>query len=131
LKTTITPSPAYRSSVPLYLMMISPMAAWFIALVTISGNTNINAPTNGQSLHTRRHWFAAKNPSWRSRTRSWTPHGTPPKGATGRRVKRKKMQIWGLYSRRAKALTQLHSSCGICSWRGPIHPTIRVRVLRS
>ena len=28
LKTTITPSPAYRSSVPLYLMMISPMAAW-------------------------------------------------------------------------------------------------------
>jgi hypothetical protein len=29
LKTTITPSPAYRSSVPLYLMIFSPTAAWY------------------------------------------------------------------------------------------------------
>ncbi len=62
--------------------------------------------TNGQSLHTRRHWFEAKNPSRRSRTRSWTPHGTPPKEAAAHRVIHKKMQIRALWSRRAKALTQ-------------------------
>ena len=28
--------------------------------VTIGGNTNNDAATNGQSLHTRRHWFAAR-----------------------------------------------------------------------
>jgi hypothetical protein len=30
---------------------------------------------------TRRHLFATKNASWRFRTRSWTPHGIPPKEA--------------------------------------------------
>ena len=54
--------------------------------VTISDNTNSTAATNGQSLHTHRRWFAAKNLSWRSRTRSWTPHGTPPKEASAHRV---------------------------------------------
>jgi hypothetical protein len=29
LNTAITPSPAYRSSVPLYLMIFSPTAAWY------------------------------------------------------------------------------------------------------
>ena len=53
--------------------------------VTISDNTNSTAATNGQSLHTHRRWFAAKNLSWRSRTRSWTPHGTP-KEASAHRV---------------------------------------------
>jgi hypothetical protein len=53
--------------------------------VTISDNTNSTAATNGQSLHTNRRWFAAKNPAWRSRTRSWTPHGTPPKEASAHR----------------------------------------------
>jgi hypothetical protein len=64
--------------------------------VAISGNTNSNVATNGRSLHTRRHWFAAKNPSWRSRTRSWTPHGTPPKGAAAHRVLNKRTQARGL-----------------------------------
>jgi hypothetical protein len=60
--------------------------------VTISDNTNSTAATNGQSLHTHRRWFAAKNLSWRSRTRSWTPHGTPPKEASAHRVIHKKMR---------------------------------------
>ena len=81
---------------------------------------NNDAATNGQSLHTRRHWFAAKSPSWRSRTRSWTPRGSPPKEAAGRRVKHKKMQIRAALSRRARALAESHCSCGIYSWRGPI-----------
>ena len=97
--------------------------AEFIARVTISGNTNNNAATNGQSLRTRRHWFAAKSPSWRSRTRFWTPHGTPPKGAAAHCVIHKKMQIKALWSRRAKALAEWHWSCGLCSWRGSIDLT--------
>ena len=32
-------------------------------------NTNSAATTNGQSLRKRRHWFTAKSPFWRSRTR--------------------------------------------------------------
>jgi hypothetical protein len=39
----------------------------------ISDNTNRNAATNGQSLHTRRHWFAVNNPPWRSRTSARHP----------------------------------------------------------
>ena len=107
----------------LHLALVAPetheahCGAKFPALATISDNTNNNAATNGQSLHTRRHWFAAKNPSWRSRTRSWTPHDTPPKEASARRVIHKKIQTRALWSRRAKALTQWHWSCGICSWR--------------
>jgi hypothetical protein len=88
------------------------------ACATISDNTNSNAATNGQSLHTRRHWFAAKNPSWRSRTQLWTPHGTPPKEVPACWVKRKKkVPIRTLWSRRAKMLAQCHWSCGIGSWR--------------
>ena len=94
--------------------------AKFLAVVTTSDNTNNNAATNGQSLHTRRHWFAAKNPSWRSRTRSWTPRGSPPREAAGRRVKHKKMQIGALWSCRAKALTEWHWSSGRCSRPGPM-----------
>ena len=45
-----------------------PVAAEFLTLVTTSDNTNSDAATNGQR-RIRRHWFAAKNPSWRSRTR--------------------------------------------------------------
>ena len=70
-----------------------------------SDNTNSTAATNGQSLHTRRRWFVAKNPSSRSRTQSWTPHGTPPKETAGHRAMHKKMQVRALWSRRAKALT--------------------------
>ena len=88
--------------------------------VTIGGNTNNDAATNSQSLHTRRHWFAAKSPSWRFRTRSWTPRGTPPKEAAGRRVKHKKMQIGALWWRRATALTEWHWSWGRCSRPGPM-----------
>ena len=84
------------------------------------GNTNNDAATNGQSLHTRRHWFAAKSPSWRSRTRSGTPHGTPPKEAAGRRVKHKKMQIAALMSHRATALIEWRWSLGRCSRAGPM-----------
>ena len=90
----------------------------FPALTTTSDNTSSNAATNGQWLHTRRHWFATKNPSWRSRTRSWTPHGTPPKEAPAHRVIHKKMRVRALWSRRARALGEWHRSCGICSWRG-------------
>jgi hypothetical protein len=71
--------------------------AKFPAPVTISDNTNSNAATNGQSLHRRRHWFAAKNPSWRSQTR----HGTPPKEAAAGRAIHQKMQIRAVWSRRA------------------------------
>jgi hypothetical protein len=93
------------------------------ARATTDDNTNSGAATNGRSLHTRRHWFAASDPSRRSRTRSWTPHGSPPKeAAAGHRVMHKKMQIRALRSRRAKALTQWHWSCGICSQRGPSDP---------
>ena len=95
----------------------------FLAPAIISDNTNSNAATNGQSLHTRRHWFAAKSPSWRSRTRFWTPHGTPPKEAAAHCVIHKKMQITALWSRRAKALAEWHWSCGLCSWRGSIDLT--------
>ena len=84
-------------------------------MLTKGGNTNNNAATDGPSLHTRRHWFAAKNPSWRSRTRSWTLRGTPPKEAAGRRVKHRKKQIGALWSRRAKALTEWHWSSRQCS----------------
>jgi hypothetical protein len=91
--------------------------AHFPTPATISDNTNSNVATNGQSLHTHRRWFAAKNPAWRSRTRSWTPHGTPPREAAARRVMHKKMQIRAALSRRAKALTQWHWACGICSSR--------------
>jgi hypothetical protein len=88
------------------------------ACATISDNTNSNAATNGQSLHTRRHSFAAKNPSRRSRTRSSTPHGTPPKEVPACCVKRKKkVPIRTLWSRRAKVLTQCYWSCGIGSLR--------------
>ena len=40
LNTTMTPSPAYRSRVPLYLIMISPMAAWYSrsSAITSSGS---------------------------------------------------------------------------------------------
>jgi hypothetical protein len=92
---------------------------------TKGGNTNNDGATNGQSLHRRRHWFAAISPSWRSRTRSWTPRGTPPKEAAGRRVKHKKMQIGALWSRRATALAQCLWSCGSCASRGH-HLTVRV-----
>jgi hypothetical protein len=33
----------------------------FCALADVSDNTNSNAATNGQSLHTPRHWFVGKN----------------------------------------------------------------------
>jgi hypothetical protein len=46
-----------------------------------------------QSLHMRRRWFVANNPVWRSRTRSWKPHGTPPKEAAEDRAIHKKIQI--------------------------------------
>jgi hypothetical protein len=104
--------------------------AEFIAQVTISGNTNNNAATNGQSLHTRRHWFAAKNPSRRSRTRSWTRHDTPPKEAAARRVIHKKMQIRALWSRRAEALTYRHWPSEIYSWRGLGRPQLLQQRLR-
>ena len=52
------------------------------ACATISDNTNSNAATNGQSLHTRRHWFAAKNPSWRSRTQSMDAARHPSQGGS-------------------------------------------------
>ena len=45
-----------------------PVAAEFLTLVTTSDSTNSDAATNGQRC-IRRHWFAAKNPSWRCRTR--------------------------------------------------------------
>ena len=88
-----------------------------IAVPTKVGNTNNDAATNGQSLHTRRRWFVAKSPSWRFRIRSWTPRGSPPKEAAGRRVKHKKMQVGEALSRRARALAQLHWAHGIGSWR--------------
>src|SRR6516164_2051651 len=93
-----------------------------------SGNTSSNAATNGQSLHTRRRWFAAKNPSWRSRTRSWTPRGTPPKEAAAQRAMHKKTQTRAALSHRAKALAQWDLSCGIGSWRRRIDPGGRQEV---
>ena len=77
-----------------------------LAPATISDNTNSNAATNGQLFHTRRHWFAAKSLSWRSRTRFWTLVGTPPKEAAAHRVMHKKVQVRALWSRTAKALTE-------------------------
>jgi len=75
------------------------------ARTTISDNTNSNAATNGQSSHTRQHWFAARNHSSRSRTRSWTPHGTHPKEAAGRWVTRnKKVRTRTLWPRTAVPL---------------------------
>ena len=64
-----------------------------------------------------------KNPSRRSRTRSCTPHDTPPKEAAAHRVIHKNMQLRAALSRTATALAQWHWSCGICSWRGPIELT--------
>ena len=96
-------------------------AVFTVSLATTSDNTNSNAATNGQSLRTRRHWFAAKNPSRRSRTRSWTPHDTPPKEVPACCVKRKKkVPLKTLWSRRAKVLTRCRWSCRIGSWRRPI-----------
>jgi hypothetical protein len=71
----------------------------------ISDNTNSNAATSAESLHTRQNWCAAKNPSRRCRTRFWMPHDTPPKEAAAHRVMRKRLQIRALWSRREKAIT--------------------------
>ena len=106
-----------RAAVPLpsraqHPTMIAPEAreahcgAELVAPATINDNTNSNAATNGLSLHTRRHLFAAKSPSRRSRTRSWTQHGTPPKEAAAHQAMHKKMQIRAMWSRRARALTE-------------------------
>jgi hypothetical protein len=104
----------------LHLALVAPEGGRGSALATTADNTNNNVATNGRSLHTHRRWFAAKNPSWRSRTQSWTPHGTPPKGAPSHRAMHKKMQVRAVWSRRATALIEWHRSCGICSRSGLI-----------
>ena len=98
-----------------------------LRLATISDNTNSSAATNDPSFHRHRHWFAAKNLSWRSPTQSWTLAGTPPKEVPACSVMRKKkVPIRILWSRRAKALAQWLCSFGIGSWRGLSQLTARV-----
>jgi len=69
----------------------------FLALVTISDNTNSDDATKGLSFHKRRRWCAAKNLFWHSHTPFWTPQGSPPKEAAGHRAIHKKIQIMALW----------------------------------
>ena len=72
--------PSFRSRASNTLALRAPERVRGVAAPSYyNRHTNNNGATNGRSLRTRRRWFAAKNPSWRSRTQSWTPHGTPPK----------------------------------------------------